>query len=68
MTSGYQYQPIMSRIMCANIFDREAEPAAGGTASVLTHGGFLKLLGGLFNPAMQVEDVMAVLKRCNVVI
>eukprot|EP00971_Amphidinium_carterae_P173165 3433287-Amphidinium_carterae.2 len=48
--SFHRYQP---RFMCANIFDREAEPAAGGTASVLTHGGFLKLLGGLFNPAMQ---------------
>eukprot|EP00971_Amphidinium_carterae_P166902 3307645-Amphidinium_carterae.1 len=60
-----QFQP---RLLCANIFDKAIEPPAASNKCVLTHDEFVKLLGGLFNPAMQLEDILAVFKRCNIIV
>eukprot|EP00971_Amphidinium_carterae_P073827 1459772-Amphidinium_carterae.1 len=40
--SVQQYQP---RFLCANIFDRGAEPPSSSGKSVLTRSEFMKLLG-----------------------
>ena len=55
------------RIGCSNTFEPDAEPATT-PGDIIDHDQFLKLISSTFNSSIKKEDLMAVLKRVNVVV